>query len=202
MNPHLITALHNRMARAVELLDLEATARAATVLDGVRSSRGIVLAAGNGGSASTASHFAADLVKFTRAPDLPHIRALALTESVPCHTAWTNDDDPRLALAHLAEPWLPSAEGCQDAAVIFSVHGGDRSGSVSNNLVELAAYVQKNGGAVVAVTGFDGGALGELADVHIGLPVFDEPFATPAVESAHLVIAHALCLSLSPKEMA
>ncbi|MFG2133840.1 SIS domain-containing protein [Streptomyces sp. NPDC048751] len=201
MNTSSIPFLRDRAATATRALEEKEIVHAATVLDEVRRTQGIVIAAGNGGSSSTATHFAADLVKFTRKPDAPHFRALSLTDNIACHTAWTNDDDPRLALARLAEPWLPSGPGRRDAAVLFSVHGGSRSGTVSNNLVELAHYVQGRGGDVIAITGFDGGALGDLADVHINLPVSDEPIATPAVESIHLLIAHALCLALSDLEV-
>ncbi|MBB5868329.1 D-sedoheptulose 7-phosphate isomerase [Allocatelliglobosispora scoriae] len=198
MNTTGITALRDSAAAVVRDLDMDAISAAAEVLAEVRLSQGIVLTAGNGGSSSTASHFAADLVKYTRSPQQPHFRALSLTDNIACHTAWTNDADPALAMAYLAEPWLPT--GAKDAAVLFSVHGGARDGSVSTNLVELARFVHKTGGKVIAVTGFDGGAIGDISDVHINVPLDREPVATPGVESVHLLVAHALCLLLSGKE--
>lgn len=202
MNHLSIPALRDRVADATRALDEKEIIRAATVLDDVRRTQGVVVVAGNGGSSSTATHFAADLMKFTRKPDTFHFRALSLTDNIACHTAWTNDDDPALALAHLAESWLPSGPGRVDATVLFSVHGGSRSGTVSNSLVELARYGQRHGGTVIAITGFDGGVLSDIADVHINLPMSDEPIATPAVESIHLLIAHSLCLALSDLEIA
>ncbi len=192
-----ITALRDAVAAVTADLDTAALDAAVRVLAACRATGGVVLSAGLGGSSSTASHFAADLTKFTRSPRQPHLRSVALLDNIACHTAWTNDDDPGLALAHLAEPWLPSHPDAQDAVVLFSVHGGARDGSVSRGLVELAAYAHKQGAMVIAVTGFDGGATSDLADVHINVPLRREPLATPGIESVHLLVAHALCLALT-----
>jgi len=201
MNVANMTALRRSVTSAVESLSDAPLTAAVEILARVRRSGGIVLTAGNGGSSSTASHFAADLVKYTRASGERHFRALALADNIACHTAWANDDVPSLALAHLAEPWLPSAPDAADAVVVFSVHGGARDGSVSDNLSHLAALARKSGASVIAVTGFDGGAVGDLSDVHLNVNLRHEPLATPGVESVHLLIAHALCLALSDKEI-
>lgn len=193
-----IEALRDEALTAMASLDVGALSEAARLLAGCRASRGIVLTAGNGGSSSTASHFAADLTKFTRVPGQPHLRSVALLDNVACHTAWTNDDDPTLALVHLAEPWLPSPAGAQDAVVLFSVHGGSRS--VSSNLAELARFAREQGARVIALTGFDGGELARLSDVHVNFPLNREPLATPGIESVHLLAAHALCLALYQEE--
>ena len=50
-----------------------------------------VFVLGNGGSAATASHFACDLAKGTRAPGLPAFRVIPLSDNVPLMTAWAND---------------------------------------------------------------------------------------------------------------
>jgi len=192
-----IAELHTAAGKAIAELDTTPIRAAAEILHRVRLSHGVVLTAGNGGSSSTASHFAGDLTKFPRSPRWPHLRAVALADNVACHTAWANDDVPGLSSMHLAEPWLqlPRPE-VTNAVVLFSVHGGSRDGSVSNNLVELARYARHQSAQVIAVTGFDGGALSELADAHINVAMHEEPLATPGIESVHLLIAHALCLVL------
>ena len=47
---------------------------------------------GNGGSASTASHFASDLNKMTIVPGHHRVRALSLVDNIPLVSALTNDD--------------------------------------------------------------------------------------------------------------
>ncbi len=201
MSIESITELHAEARAAADRVDLARVAAAVDLLCEVRRTQGVVLAAGNGGSSSTASHFAADLTKFARVAGLPHLRSVALADNVACHTAWTNDDDPARSAMHLAEPWLqPDGTDRRHAVVLFSVHGGARDGSVSNNLVELARYAGRMGASVIALTGFDGGMLGEIADVHLNVPMASEPMATPGVESVHLLLAHALCLGVRKKE--
>ena len=196
-----ITELHAAAQAAADQVDLSRVSAAVDLLCRVRQSHGVVLAAGNGGSSSTASHFAADLTKFTLVHGRPHLRCVALADNIACHTAWTNDDDPARSAMHLAEPWLqPDGTDRRHAVVLFSVHGGTRDGLVSNNLVELARHAQWTGAWVIALTGFDGGVLGELADVHLNVPMSREPLATPGVESIHLLLAHALCLGVREKE--
>ena len=47
---------------------------------------------GNGGSASTASHFVCDLGKNTRTPDLPHFRVIGLTDNMAMFSAFANNE--------------------------------------------------------------------------------------------------------------
>src|SRR3954453_7920643 len=51
-----------------------------------------IFVVGNGGSAATATHFACDLGKNTRAPGHRRARVMALTDNVASLTAWANDD--------------------------------------------------------------------------------------------------------------
>ena len=46
---------------------------------------------GNGGSASTASHFSADLLKTSIMKDEKRFQSLCLTDNIPVMTAWSND---------------------------------------------------------------------------------------------------------------
>ncbi|MBD3278735.1 MAG: SIS domain-containing protein, partial [Candidatus Aegiribacteria sp.] len=48
---------------------------------------------GNGGGASTSSHFACDLAKGTATPGKPRLKAVSLSDNVPLITAWANDTD-------------------------------------------------------------------------------------------------------------
>ena len=50
-----------------------------------------IITCGNGGSASTATHFACDLAKWTVTEGQARLRALALTDNVALMTAWSND---------------------------------------------------------------------------------------------------------------
>src|ERR1700716_1903989 len=79
-----------------------------------------VFVMGNGGSASTATHFAADLAKYTISPGKPRFKVLCLTDNVPLVSAWTNDGGFNSIFVEQMAPWLEP----DDVLVGFSVHGG------------------------------------------------------------------------------
>lgn len=196
MNAHLDT-VNRYWASALEVVS-SADFRAATqcAVDLLRDtyiSHGLVLTAGNGGSASTASHFAADLAKFA-VPDRHDFRVICLDDNVSALTAWANDASWSEVYVAQTTSWLRNEQA--GVLCLFSVHGGSSDGAVSDNLRRAATAAREVGARVVAFTGFDGGALAELADVHVNVPVSLEPLATPLVESLHVLAHHAICLSI------
>ncbi len=150
-----------------------------------------VFLAGNGGSASTATHFACDLAKFTAVDDKKRFRAIALNDNTPLVSALTND----LGWENVYVEQLKNLMYEGDVLVVVSVHGGsgaDKAGVWSQNLLKAAKYVQEHGGKVVGFAGFDGGALKEMADECIVVPVN----STPQVEGFHVVLTHLICAGL------
>lgn len=75
---------------------------------------------GCGGSASTATHFAADLAKTTMVDDNPGFKAISLVDNIPLVSAWVNDKGWGSIFAGQLGPWLTR----NDVVVGFSVHGG------------------------------------------------------------------------------
>jgi len=150
---------------------------------------------GNGGSASTATHFACDLAKCTIVPGRKRLRATALVDNVALVSAWTNDSGFGSIFAQQLEPWL--SEG--DVVIELSVHGGSGDGDAgpwSQNLVQAARLAKERGARVIGFSGFGGGALKEMADVCLVVPVDEEPLGTPLVESYHVALHHLICVAL------
>jgi D-sedoheptulose 7-phosphate isomerase len=150
-----------------------------------------VFMAGNGGSASAATHFACDLAKFTAIEGKKRFRAITLNDNAPLVSALTND----LGWENVYYEQLRNLMRAGDVLVIFSVHGGsgaDKAGVWSQNLLKAAKYVQDGGGKVVGFVGFDGGALKAMADACVVVPVD----STPHTEGFHSVLAHLVCAGL------
>lgn len=85
-----------------------------------------------------------------------------------------------------------------DVLICISVHGGsgrDKAGLWSQNLLKAMNYAKENGGKTIGLSGFDGGAMKELADVCIVVPIN----STPHVESFHLVLEHLIISRLKEK---
>jgi len=150
-----------------------------------------VFLAGNGGSASTATHFACDLAKFTSVEAKRRFRVVALNDNVPLVSALTND----LGWENVYVEQLKNLMDSGDVFVVLSVHGGsgaDKAGAWSQNLMKAAKFVKDNGGKVVGLAGFDGGILKHAADACVVVPAD----STPQVEGFHVVLTHLVCARL------
>lgn len=157
------------------------------VLFEVWSSGRTVYLFGNGGSASTAQHLAADLFKCTLVPGKPRLRALCLNDNLPLLSALTNDDGWGAVYVEQLRTWWQVG----DAALGLSVHGGageDRAGPWSQNVVEALRYANEHGGKSLGLVGFDGGVMAKLCTVAITVPVE----STPHTEGLHVVLHHLL----------
>lgn len=141
---------------------------------------------GNGGSASTSIHFAADLNNCTAKIEGVHpVRAMSLNENHSRISALTNDEGwANVYITQLKNFFKPG-----DVVVGISVHGGsgkDRAGIWSQNLLAALQYAKDNGGKALGFTGFDGGAMKTLCDVCVNVP----KDSTPHVEGMHVVLHH------------
>ena len=150
-----------------------------------------VFVAGNGGSASTATHFAADLNKYTSSKADHRFKAFCLNDNIPLVSALTNDDGWDNVYSYQLEGFM--REG--DVLVAISVHGGsggDNAGEWSQNLLKAARVVKEKDGKLLALVGFDGGVLHKVADASVLVPAN----STPQVEGFHLVLTHMICARL------
>jgi len=157
---------------------------------------GTVFTMGCGGSASTATHFAADLAKTTIVDDKLGFKALALADNIPLVSAWANDKGWGSIFAGQLEAWLTR----NDVVVGFSVHGGtkqgDSAGPWSQNLVSALKLAKERRAKIIGFSGFDGGAIQEMADVSIVIPINSEPYGTPVIEAMHVVLHHSIIFDL------
>lgn len=180
----LICQINDYLAETARLLDrLDRTdlARAATMLWECYGRQGRVWTLGNGGSASTAQHFACDLAKFVIPAGARPFDARCLTDNVSLFTAWANDAPREDVFANQMRGLLRP----EDLVLLISVHGGK---GFSGDLVNGLRYARQIGAATIALVGFDGGTLHQEATCSILVPVD----STPQTEGMHLVIEHLL----------
>lgn len=162
-------------------LDRAAISAAKDLLLSCYRQGGRIYTAGNGGSASTAEHFACDLAKYVIPPGTRPFDVRCLTDNVPLYTAWANDAAREDVFVNQLRGLLTK----KDLLILISVHGGS---GFSADLARAVRFANETGAASLALVGFDGGVLHREARCSILVPVD----STPQTEAIHLVIQHLL----------
>jgi len=170
-------AYFNHIGEVLKRIDPKAVARFVELFIDARKRDVTVFFIGNGGSASTASHFACDIGIGPREFD-PPFRALALTDNNAVITAIGNDfgyeDVFTRQLRILGRPG--------DVVIAISASGN------SPNLVSAIEYAKTAGIKTFALTSFDGGKMKQIADDGIHVPT--DPREYGPAEDAHLILNH------------
>src|SRR5580693_8713819 len=78
----------SKLVQALDTLDMEGIGKAIEVLRQARDENRHIFVCGNGGSASTASHFVCDMVKGASFNKPSRFRIMALTDQLPTITAY------------------------------------------------------------------------------------------------------------------
>ena len=179
---HPICDYLSSLQATLDLLPLDAIDEAIDLLHTARLEGRQVFILGNGGSASTASHFACDLGKNTRLEGLPHIRVMALTDNVAMFSAYANDE----GYENVFVQQLASFVQPHDIVIGISTSGN------SPNVVRAIEHANRIGATTLGFTGFDGGKLGRLVnlEIHVTSDCIEQ------VEDTHLVLEHLICTIL------
>jgi D-sedoheptulose 7-phosphate isomerase len=166
-----------------------------------------LLVCGNGGSASDSLHITGELMKsFSFRRPISNELAQTLRESYPQNaefyiqtlegalptislvneislmTAYANDQASNLVFAQQVVGYG------KKGAVLFAI---STSGN-SENILHAARIAKAMGMTVISLTGESGGALRDLSDLLINVPVK----ITYQVQELHLPVYHAICLAL------
>lgn len=108
---------------------------------------------GNGGSASTASHFTCDL-SFQPVGNKPRIKVMGLTDNMAIITARANDIDYSSVFVEQLKCHLNKG----DVVIGISASGN------SPNVLKAIEYAKKQGATTIGFAGFNGGKLNRLAE--------------------------------------
>jgi D-sedoheptulose 7-phosphate isomerase len=178
MTEALIDSYLVELAEVVARLPRDAIRDVVDELQSARERRAHIFILGNGGSAATASHMANDLNKLTIVPGQPRFRAIALSDNVPCMTAWAND----CAYADIFAEQLLNFLDPGDVVIAISA-----SGNSANVLkaVQLAHEVQAT---AIGFTGQDGGQLKDLVDICVSVPSDHMGMQ----EDCHMILDHVI----------
>ena len=156
-------------------LDRSAVSQFADLLLQSRENKTTTFFLGNGGSASTATHFVNDVSLSSRQFEKP-FRAISLCDNQAVITAIANDD----GYENIFLQQLQTLATAGDTIVCISASGN------SKNLIKAIEYARVNNIYVVGLTAFDGGYLKDNCDLNIHVPTKIGEYG-PA-EDLHMVI--------------
>lgn len=137
---------------------------------------------GNGGSASTASHFACDLGKNTVVSGVPRFRVMALTDNMEVFSALAND----LGYENVFAEQLANLLQPGDVVIAISTSGN------SPNVLKAVEFACAQGATTIGWTGQGGGGLAGLVDLLIEVP----SSRIEQVENAHLILHHLVTIRM------
>jgi len=156
---------------------LNSIERAAQLMCETIRSKGRIFSCGNGGSMCDAMHFAEELTGRYR-KDRPAYPAVAISD--PSHLACVGND---YGYDFVFSRYIEAHGRKGDVLLAISTSG------TSKNVVKATEAAKQVGMVVVALTGKDACALGDLATVHIPTPVGS--FAD-RVQELHIKVIHIL----------
>jgi D-sedoheptulose 7-phosphate isomerase len=165
------------LSTVIAQLDTTSIAKFSEVLLQARSRGARIFFIGNGGSAATASHFANDVAIGSQAWEKP-FRASSLTDNLAILTAIAND----YGFAEIFVRQLQTLMVAGDVVVAISASGN------SPNVVRAIEYANANGAITVALTGFDGGQLRQIASLVIHAPTNQGEYGP--TEDVHMILDH------------
>jgi D-sedoheptulose 7-phosphate isomerase len=141
-----------------------------------------VFVMGNGGSASTASHMACDLGKNTAIAGQPRLRVMSLNDNMALFSAHSNDNGYENVFAEQLATFV------QPGDVVVAISASGNSPNVLNG-VKLA---RDRGAMTIGWSGYEGGALAQLADLAIVVP----NHVIEQIEDIHLMLEHMVTVAL------
>ena len=131
---------------------------------------------GNGGSASTASHFTCDINKGFDYELTKRFRVINLTENTATIMALANDITYEDIFIEQLKNYLRSGD------LVIGISGSGNS----KNVLKAVDYANKNGNITVGITGYNGGILKNIAYHCVNANVNDMQLS----EDVHLILTH------------
>jgi D-sedoheptulose 7-phosphate isomerase len=166
----------SELGKALDAIPLDRVNQAIEWFREARSAGRQIFVCGNGGSASTASHFVCDMVKGASYGRAEKFRIMALTDSLPTITAYGND----VGYDAVFVEQLRNFARAGDLVMCISGSGN------SPNVLRTMEYANSIGCRTIALTGRDGGQLGPMAQLNIQVPV---PHMG-RIEDGHFIVCH------------
>ena len=151
------------------------------LINDARANKKHVFIVGNGGSASTASHWATDMSKGLHHAGVKAVKAVSLTDN----TAWISAAANDLGYQHIFTDQLRSQADSGDLLITISASGN------SKNIIHAIGYARTHEIKTLSIVGFDGGKAKEVSDYCLHIPTLHGRYGV--AEDAQLILNHYIC---------
>ncbi|MBI4639558.1 MAG: SIS domain-containing protein [Candidatus Tectomicrobia bacterium] len=185
MSQHIIDRYRKNLTTILEALPTAEIIKIIELLEEAREQSRTVFIFGNGGSASTAAHFANDLSKATIVAGKGRFRVISLVDNIALLSAWANDTSYERIFAEQLENFLQP----EDVVIAISASGN------SPNVLAGVEVAKAHGAHTIGFCGFGGGKLSKTVDIAVVVPS-DE---YGPVEDVHLMLNHMITTALREK---
>jgi D-sedoheptulose 7-phosphate isomerase len=135
---------------------------------------GNIYTMGNGGSGASASHAAGDFLKGASYGLDKRFKMICLNDNLPSMMAIANDIGWESIFVEPLKNFLSEDD------LVIGISGSGNS----KNVVNALEYANANGATTVAMSGFKGGKISQIASINVHAPVMD----MEVTEDVHMVI--------------
>lgn len=169
--------------QVLDSLSAEEISQVMNVLENARLARKRIFICGNGGSASTASHFECDFNKGISYDQEIKYDIECLSDNVPMMMAIAND------IGYEDIFVVPLKNKLKLGDIVIGISGSGNS----ENVIRAFYYANEAGAETIAFTGYNGGKLKEIAKYNIHAAVENMQIT----EDIHLILNHMMMYILS-----
>ena len=168
----------NQLVKTINNLNLEEIEKCAQLLINAYENENNIFICGNGGSASTASHFACDINKGVSYGLDKRFKIIPLTDNLATITAYSNDVSYDVVFTEQLKNFYNKGD------LLTAISGSGNS----KNIIDVVDYVNRNDGITIGWTGYNGGVLREISHYSVNANVMDMQTS----EDIHMVLVHIL----------
>lgn len=178
MGNHIIENYFKELTDAVRHIPVGSVEHIVSILYQAYCDKRQVFILGNGGSASTASHFCCDLGKGAVVDGEPRLRVMSLNDNTALLTAYAND----LGYENVFMEQMKNLIQEGDVVICITASGN------SPNVLRAIEFANDQGALTVGFLGFDGGKAKGLVSEAIVV----ENYNYGQVEDVHMFLSHAI----------
>ncbi|MBV7529005.1 SIS domain-containing protein [Chitinophaga sp. sic0106] len=167
-----LTELQNTLRN----LDQSEILEVAEILKNARDTGKQIFIFGNGGSGSTATHFACDINKGVSYNRDKRFKVICLNDNIPTMLAYSNDVGYDVVFSEQLKNFI------EEGDVVIGISGSGNS----KNIIKAMETAKESKAITIGITGFSGGKLKEMADYSLNAGVNDMQLS----EDVHMIWVH------------